>query len=932
MEDDESVARRWVKRTPAPLAPTSSNAGPVHPQQRAAAFREDWNKVWRPAGGSPPSLADLERWLNWVPEGGWAPAAGWASMELSAPALVRLARKQIGKAMGLDGWAAADLLRLPPDFWERLASTWNRFLHGERLPALLAQIRTVGLDKPEGGQRPISLAAVAWRICNTALIGKLADWVEQWAPPELTGGLRGRSSEEVHASLLHRLQTAHRLGETFSSIKEDIQKAFDSIWIDVVEHIVRRFGMPEGLSSYVRCFYELQERWMEAAGATATQPISPERSILQGCPLSCIWMAAVMTIWVVALREIPQIECKVYVDDRIVSTTDEEPLGPLTAASERSDEVDSALGLTKHPGKKRAASTTARGRKQLAPLKDRVGKAEAKMEVLGILYAYGRQQVQAFKPVKLAEARRRLRRTGKVSRSPWLKRSLIRQLVLPMITWQGAWARPKVSTLNRLRCGVERAVLGGMTESRSRFILWTADPALGPGLDPAYQYDLAALRFEVWRARRRLAHPTEPGLTDPPPRMMTVAQQWGWLHEGGSIWRTPEGEIDFGWDGWKTLTSAAERGWQRLLWAGEDRVPGPEKRVPARPHPDVSVQRTWLAAHPAHMAPERRTALAAGLQGDTLALLKVRREGAHGRGEAPPPPLPCACGSEQATRRHLAWQCPLEPPRHEDRVPPGSAAEGLLVKLAPQPPPPLPLPVPRDQPEIPEDFVESLRDSARHHSGRALVASDGGSKGEGYPARCGSVGVAVRSSTGDIRGWRIARPGGDQTSYGAEFWGLWILTSALAAAAVPGDAWIDNLAIVEKGRAAWGGRWTDRRMPAAWWHLRERAQQLGASVVRWCPSHGKRADWRPPSPFNEVEIRALNARADEEASRELDAQWAKGQPARVGAEVIREWTMRALHRQHKGLVRQRQSAGFLGGSSEEGGGGGRGRGGGGGNT
>lgn len=308
--------------------------------------------------------------------------------------------------------------------------------------------------------------------------------------------------------------------------------------------------------------------------------------------------------------------------------------------------------------------------------------------------------------------------------------------------------------------------------------------------------------------------------------------------------------------------------------------------------------------------------MAAGFQGDTLARLQAQKAGTFRRGDAPPPPHPCACGDSDATRRHLAWRCPLERPQEEDRVPAGSAAEGLLVKLAPQPPPTPPLPVPRHEPAIPEDLVEAIRDSARHPSGRALLASDGGSMGAEYPTRRASVGLAVRSCTGEVKGWGVARPGRDQSSFGAEFWGLWVLTKALAAAAVPADAWIDNLSIVNKGRAAWGGRWTERRMAAAWWHVRHSARDLHDLALRWCPSHGKQPDWAPPMPFQGPEIRALNARADKEASKELCAQWETGAAARVGTQVIRDWAQRALHRQHRGLVRQRQSAGFLQGGTE----------------
>jgi hypothetical protein len=70
-------------------------------------------------------------------------------------------------------------------------------------------------------------------------------------------------------------------------------------------------------------------------------------------------------------------------------------------------------------------------------------------------------------------------------------------------------------------------------------------------------------------------------------------------------------------------------------------------------------------------------------------------------------------------------------------------------------------------------------------------------------------------------------------------------------------------------------------------------------------------------PFEELEIRAINACADAAASRALEAAWASGELARVGATVIREWTARSLRRQHAGLIRQRKKAGFLGGFGDD---------------
>ena len=144
--------------------------------------------------------------------------------------------------------------------------------------------------------------------------------------------------------------------------------------------------------------------------------------------------------------------------------------------------------------------------------------------------------------------------------------------------------RPNKNQLSGIRNKVERAVLGTVQPGRSRFLVWTAEPALGPGVCPVFNYDLAAVRHEVWRVRRRLRHPAETGLGDPTPRMREVVASWGWELQGPGVWKTPEGELNLGWDGWTTIWGAARMGWERQLWRQEKRVSAAE----ARPPPDKS--------------------------------------------------------------------------------------------------------------------------------------------------------------------------------------------------------------------------------------------------------------------------------------------------------------------------------------------------------
>ena len=116
-----------------------------------------------------------------------------------------------------------------------------------------------------------------------------------------------------------------------------------------------------------------------------------------------------------------------------------------------------------------------------------------------------------------------------------------------------------------LRTAVERAVVGTVLESRSRFLAWTAEPTLGPEVDPVFQYDLAALRHEAWRERCRLRGPPLAGLEKPTACMTQVAEDWGWRLLGPGVWHTPDGEVHLGWDGWGSLKAAAEAAWRRQL-------------------------------------------------------------------------------------------------------------------------------------------------------------------------------------------------------------------------------------------------------------------------------------------------------------------------------------------------------------------------------
>ena len=91
----------------------------------------------------------------------------------------------------------------------------------------------------------------------------------------------------------------------------------------------------------------------------------------------------------------------VYVDDRIISSGEADPIPSLRRAAERSDELDRVLRLKKHTNKKYAASTNSAIRKRMdAALGERIGKASWELEVLGVVYPYGGRRAKWMKGKK----------------------------------------------------------------------------------------------------------------------------------------------------------------------------------------------------------------------------------------------------------------------------------------------------------------------------------------------------------------------------------------------------------------------------------------------------------------------------------------------------------------------------------------------------
>ena len=88
------------------------------------------------------------------------------------------------------------------------------------------------------------------------------------------------------------------------------------------------------------------------------------------------------------------------------------------------------------------------------------------------------------------------------------------------------------------------------------------------------------------------------------------------------------------------------------------------------------------------------------------------------------------------------------------------------------------------------------------------------------------------------------------------------------------------------------------------------AVKIHRQTLCWCPSHGKKPEWRPSWPHDHVAFRELDQAADDAATEARDQAWHRGDSAGMEQEEVAAWSDRTLKRAHKALMRQMEAAGF----------------------
>ena len=429
------------------------------PQAKAELATKVWGNLWHRDGR--PADARLRGLLAQLR----LPHAEAPEVRVCGDVLYRRARAAARKAAGCDDWSGRLWRALPLEFFVALADIWNSVLAGAPIPEAWTQVRICLIPKEEGGQRPLAIAALAWRLGASAVVQQLTGWIKTVFPHELYGGLPERSIADVHYKLTHAL-FVQQAGGPLAGCKADVRKCFDTADPRLAVLCLRALGAPENMLDVIGRFYEVHTRWLSVDGMFARSPVVGAAALLQGCPFSPLCLNAMMTVWLARVKEAgTHCNLAVYLDDRTIWIRQRRGAArAVHAAMQAGASADEALGFSLHPDKLESFGTTQTVREELMAVADDVGTPQATFKLLGVPYNVTKAQPVATAGIT-TKLEGRCKRIQLCGQSYSIRRALLARLVIPLFRWCAPWLRHFKKLTARWAGAIERAVWGGRHSS-----------------------------------------------------------------------------------------------------------------------------------------------------------------------------------------------------------------------------------------------------------------------------------------------------------------------------------------------------------------------------------------------------------------------------------------------------------------------------------
>ena len=222
------------------------------------------------------------------------------------------------KAAGLDGWRVEELKELPLTLLEELARCLNLIEDTGNWPRVIARALVVLIPKGEGEeplkQRPITITSVMYRLWAATRLRKVATWQESWIHERQHGFRNKHGTEDLLWFLCAKMEEALIDDTPVYLASFDYQKCFDRVPQEIMFQLVERLGLPDNMMRPIRGIYKKLGRRFKLPAGLGKEWFATN-GILQGCPLSVIFLNALVAVWMNGVEKETGTQGLAYADD-----------------------------------------------------------------------------------------------------------------------------------------------------------------------------------------------------------------------------------------------------------------------------------------------------------------------------------------------------------------------------------------------------------------------------------------------------------------------------------------------------------------------------------------------------------------------------------------------------------------------------------------
>ncbi|KAJ9462593.1 hypothetical protein DIPPA_09399 [Diplonema papillatum] len=125
----------------------------------------------------------------------------------------------------------------------------------------------------------------------------LMEWMLAWVPEGMRGAIPKRGADDVMYAIGLRIEHAAECGKPLFGLSVDFMKCFDRLPHEIMFRLMEVMGLDPGVLRAMEVVYGSMQRHFKTARAVG-EPFVATNGILQGCPLSVLFLNALIAVWV----------------------------------------------------------------------------------------------------------------------------------------------------------------------------------------------------------------------------------------------------------------------------------------------------------------------------------------------------------------------------------------------------------------------------------------------------------------------------------------------------------------------------------------------------------------------------------------------------------------------------------------------------------